>query len=195
MKLPRISKNSVFLTMIILTCVAAGYFLIFDGDSLAPTAPSSPHFVGEPRTALPPSEDGLHPTQPDAAGSLPSGPIGRATEDDELPPLEMPDSGVVRQEAADNVHMTPRALLELAHRLAGLMEQAMDSEQAAGPVFTQLEDCATDTQGRQVVQARLVCFANASRLSKQWPDSIGPRFKVLSGRAPNLAGMLEATGL
>lgn len=101
----------------------------------------------------------------------------------------------VRDQAMQDPHSSPRALLDFAHSLSGLMVRAMESEDAAREGFGELETCVSDASGGTAVQARLICLANAKRLADQYPDALATRVTELERRNARLVGMLEATGL
>lgn len=106
------------------------------------------------------------------------------------PPMEDYDD-----ELAEGAEADSESMANFAHDLSGLMEKALESEQAAAPAFAELERCATDSDGQGNVQAQLICFANASRLSKEYPGLLGNRFVQLSKQNPKLVGLLENTGM
>jgi hypothetical protein len=197
-------KTVLAIGMVLALSAGTYYFLNLDnagnahhGASIRPAKSIPP----ESRTSLPPSEEGVAQAPADegeqAGIAANGGNLGENLEenDDALLLGQMPDPQTVHRQGGENPHMTPRVLLEFAHQLAGLMERAMDSEQEAGPVFAQLEDCAGDPQSKEVIQARLICLANASRLSKQYPDLLGKRYGLLAAKVPNLVGMLQVSGL
>jgi hypothetical protein len=78
------------------------------------------------------------------------------------------------------------------------MENAMDSEKEAVPAFDQLERCARDDKsggGRNRDRERLICFANASRLTQEYPSLFRERFQALASQNPKLVSLLQITGL
>jgi hypothetical protein len=162
----------------------AGYWLASAPQTQAPAAATAKAAAPEARDSLPPSDSVASIAPPPAA----------AAEDDSaaLPP---PDSETLGQQAAQAPHESPRALLEFAHSLSGLMVRALESEEVGREGFGELETCANDDSGKASIQARLVCLANAKRLAEQWPDSLKNRMNALQSRNSRLVGMLEATGL
>ena len=144
----------------------------------------------EDRLSLPPSSE--VPSMPNAADT--EAPMGNGAGSGVTMPAA-PENEEIREQAAQNSHDTPRAILDFAHGLSGMMVRAMESEEAAQEVLGELESCVNDTSGRTAVQARLICLANAKRLGEQYPDSLSARIKGLEQRHARLVGMLQATGL
>jgi hypothetical protein len=144
------------------------------------------------------------PQKPTAARALENHSSALPSADESLTAIQAP---VASDTNADQVDVTQaleempdpdlssESLIGFAHQLSGLMERAMSSEKEALPAYAQLEQCAQNSDGNEVLQARLICFANASRLSKEFPSLLGTRFRALSEHNPKLAGLLETTGL
>ncbi len=88
-----------------------------------------------------------------------------------------------------------QAVLEFAHRLSGMMVEALESEESALPVFSELETCAEEKDGATTAELRLICFANASKLAAAYPDEFGEKFDELALRNPTLVSALATSGL
>jgi hypothetical protein len=168
------SRKIIILALVGVGAAAAGVWLWNENPPPPPAAQKAVVAEqAEPRDSVPVADEALPPTQAPVA------------EEDKAP------------EASDfaDPDAASESLVSFAHQLSGLMERAMDSEKEALPAFTQLEQCARDPAGQEVLQARLICFANASRLSKEFPSLLATRFRTLAEHNPKLAGLLQTTGL
>lgn len=176
---------STSLIALLLAVGAGSYWYL----NQSPPPPLASHIASESRDSLPPSEEALPAVQPTLAPEP----------DAQTAAAEPQPSGTVDEEtAASDSEMSVEnsdALVGFAHDLSELMEHAMDSEKEALPAFTQLEQCTQNTEGVQLIQARLICFANASKLSQEFPELLGARFRQLATNNPKLVGMLQSTGL
>lgn len=102
------------------------------------------------------------------------------------PSLENPpQTKQVREEAASNVHGTPRALLDFAEQLAKSMEGAFAEQETRYNVSRQLMACARDSQSRGAAQAaRALCLANLERLKNKFPEELAPSYQSLIAELP-----------
>ena len=178
--------NSRTLVLLVLTAAVVGavsYELgvkngIQEGlNRVAAQAPQQP----EARDALPPADEAGPmpgaPSQDDTALANPAGPGGVQAQPGVQPPKRVDDS------------------VAFAHQTAGLIQEAMESENDAREAFSELEQCADNLDGSMTTQDRLICLANAKILAEQHPQALNGKMKNLMARNNQLSRTLDSTGL
>ena len=181
----RLSNNRTLVLLVLTAAVAGGvgYELgLRNGlqggqNRVASQTPQQP----EARDSLPPADEAAQmpaaPSQEDTVVANPGGPSGAQAQ----PGAQMPKPG------DDSI--------AFAHQTAGMIQEAMESENDAREAFGELEQCADNLDGSMTTQDRLICLANAKILAEQHPRALENKFKTLMARNNQLSRTLESTGL
>lgn len=97
-------------------------------------------------------------------------------------PSGPPTADQVRAEVAKNPEAPSKAVLGFSVGMEKKMEVALQSEESASELFTDLDHCASNSGKLQVAEsARSLCLSNASRLADKYPD-LKPRYENLETR-------------
>lgn len=104
-----------------------------------------------------------------------------------LPSLENPPAiAKVREEANQNPHSTPQALLAFAEEISVSMQGAFADRETRYTVSRQLMACARDSQAKGSAQAaRALCLFNLERLKERYPDELTPSYQTLLAELPD----------
>jgi len=102
------------------------------------------------------------------------------------PSLENPPAVTqIRDEAAQNPHNTPQALLAFAEEMSLQMQGAFADRETRYTVSRQLIACARDGQAKGSAQAaRALCLFNLERLKERFPDELSPSYQSLLAELP-----------
>lgn len=140
-------------------------------------------------TLQPPKPQWMDPA-PGAASKETTGPEGtnpsRAAGKPPRPNLENPPLREhIRDEVAQNPHVTPQALLVFAEELSVSLQGAFADKETRYTVSRQLIECARDKQTRGSAQAaRALCLYNLERLKDKFPDELSPSYQSLLAELP-----------
>ena len=110
-------------------------------------------------------------------------------------PLGAPSKSVLAEEAKNDLHATPRSLLEFAEKMAGVMEGALNDKVRAKTAFLDLSECVSTKSPDLPRSIRVICLANAERLSKKYPSEFANDFlNLVNETAPDLLSQAGVAG-
>lgn len=103
------------------------------------------------------------------------------------PNLENPPArDQIREEVAQNPHVTAQSLLAFAEELSLSMQGAFADKDTRYTVSRQLIDCARDKQTRGSAQAaRALCLYNLERLKDKYPEELLAPYQMLLAELPD----------
>ncbi len=185
------SKRILFGVVLIAAVALAFLFMkIGSGPSGPERLPETGHATSQ---AEPPS---VSEPVPNASAPVPHPvPTEKVSISHLAAPIEPPSRDAVREEVAKNPHGTPHSMIEFSGRLAARMEQALENEEEAGKLFSELENCVRAADAT-TLPVRAVCLSNANRLGLRWPESLGENQRRLEGAAnADVRKLVQATGV